>query len=169
MQGFRRTGGCTCRAPTDLFVELLVELGATVEEAEKAESGLRFWTWSDTSNMSEANARNLTALLQWRLELNDAELKELVLRLPALLFYDVEKDLLPRLEALQNSRLKLSDAELKQVVMLQPLVLSWSVEKTILPSPKPDLSPGVGIAWLLRQTLASSSSAVSKPNFASKQ
>jgi hypothetical protein len=105
-----------------------------VEEAEKAESGLRFWTWSDTSNMSEANARNLVVLLQWRLELNDAELKELVLRLPALLFYDVEKDLLPRLEALQNSRLKLSDAELKQVVMLQPLVLSWSVEKTILPS-----------------------------------
>ena len=33
---------------------------------------------------------------------------------------------------------------------------------------EPDLGPGVGIACLLRQTLESSFSAVSKPNFASK-
>ena len=72
------------------------------------------------------------AALQSRLGLSDAELKKVVLRLPAVLGFSVEANVLPSLAALQ-SRLGLSEAELKKVVLLQPAVLSLSVEANVLP------------------------------------
>ena len=63
-----------------------------------------------------------------------------MLRLPAVLGYSVEENVLPSLAALQ-SRLGLSEAELKKVVLMIPTVLSLSIENLL---PKID--------WLQRET-----------------
>ena len=66
------------------------------------------------------------------LGLSDAEFKKVVIRLPSVLGYSVEANVLPSLAALQ-SRLGLSDAELIKVVLRTPPVLGLSVEVNVLP------------------------------------
>ena len=84
-------------------------LGCTAQEATKAEGAL-------LPNIAESMTRTqidcVCDWLQSSLDLSDAELKKVVLRLPAVLSYSVETNLAPRLDWLQN-RLDLDAAQLK--------------------------------------------------------
>ena len=57
----------------------------------------------------------------------------MVLRLPTVLGYSIEANVLPSLAALQE-RLGLSEAELRKVVLRLPAVLGYSIEGNVLPS-----------------------------------
>ena len=123
----RRSGGCTCGVTADLLVQ---ELGATLEQAEKAEAKL---FPPIRANRTEDKVRNTFRALQERLGLSDAELKKVVLGTPPVLGMSIGANVLPSLAALQE-RLGLSDAELKKVVLRLPPVLGMSVEANVLPT-----------------------------------
>jgi len=116
---FRRGGAPRCSAAADLCVEL----GATAEQAAKAEGQLL----PSIANALEPDIiQQRCDLLQQQLGLSKAELLKVVLRLPAVLSYSVEVRE-KKLKALQQ-RLGLSDTELKTVVLRLPAVLGYNVE-----------------------------------------
>ena len=65
----------------------------------------------------------------------------------------------------QNTAMTQTDSAYNTSDISYGELVTWCHEQCT----EPDLSPGVGIACLLRQTLESSFSTVSKPNFASKK
>ena len=79
----RRHGGCACGATAEVLVE---RLGATSAEAEKAEARLLPNVRAD---MTAPRANAACRALQSRLGLSEAELKKVVLGLPAVLSYSV--------------------------------------------------------------------------------
>ena len=125
-QQWRRHGDCRCGACADICIE---RLGATTQEAEKAEAKLMP---STASSLSHSQGISMCNALQSRLGLSEAELKKVVLGSPPLLGLNVEANVLPSLAALQ-SRLGLSEAELKKVVLGLPSVLGYSMEANVLP------------------------------------
>ena len=73
--------------------------------------------------------------LQWlqaRLELDAAQLRKMVLKLPSLLGY-IEDNLAPKLDWLQT-RLDLDDAQLRKMVLQIPAVLGCSIEDNLTPT-----------------------------------
>ena len=74
---------------------------------------------------------SLTAL-QSRLGLNEAELRKVVLRLPAVLGYSFEANVLPKLDFMQRE-LRLSDETLRERVVCNPVILGYSLEGRLRP------------------------------------
>jgi len=72
-------------------------------------------------------------LIKGKLDLSDTELRKVVSRLPAMMGYSYENEIVPKLDALQQGKLNLSDAELKKVVLRLPPVMGYSYEENILP------------------------------------
>ena len=121
-----RHGGISCGAAADLCVE---RFGATEAEAAKAEGRL---LPSTIKYLNSTLATERCDDLQQRLDLSEAELKRVVLRLPSVLGYSFA-NLEPKLAALQQ-RLGLSEAELKKVVLGRPTTLGNSFEESLEPS-----------------------------------
>ena len=72
------------------------------------------------------------AALQSRLGLSEAELKKVVLRLPPVLSYSFEANLLPKIDWLQRET-NLSDDELRHKLVSQPAMLSYSLRDRLQP------------------------------------
>ena len=116
----RRCAEAWCGAAcADFFVGWL---GATRGEVDKAESRV---LPNIRDSLTESQSQSLCEVLQGWVGLKDAELKQVVLRLPTVLALSNENNVLPSLAALQ-ARLGLSDAELNKVVQRRPSVLGCS-------------------------------------------
>ena len=72
------------------------------------------------------------AALSSRLGLKPDELKRVVLHLPAILGYDYERNIEPKLTFLQQ-RLQLTKWELRKIVVTTPAVLSYSIDQNLAP------------------------------------
>ena len=115
----RRCAEAWCGACADFFVGWL---GATRGEVDKAESRV---LPNIRDSLTESQSQSLCEVLQGRVGLRDAELKQVVLRSPSVLSLSNDDNVLPSLAALQ-ARLGLSDAELNKVVQRRPSVLGCS-------------------------------------------
>ena len=124
--GSRPSGAVVCRgAAYDYCVQAL---GCTAAEASKVEGKL---IPSSAKSLTRAQADERCSWLQSSLDLSDAELKKVVMRLPSLLSYKVEANV-PKLDWLQK-RLDLDDAGLRKVVLGLPPLLGLSVEDNMAP------------------------------------
>ena len=101
--------------------------GCGAEEAAKFEKG------NSGRASSVDRATDSCDKLQQRLDLSEAELKKIVLKLPSVLGYSYEANLGPSIAALQE-RLDLSEAELKKIVLRVPPLLGLSYEANLEPS-----------------------------------
>jgi hypothetical protein len=125
--GARPPCAVVCRgAAYDYCVQAL---GCTAAEATKAEGRL-FPHMAE--RMTRAQAEERCGWLRSRLDLSDAELKKVMMRLPQVLGLSVEATLEPKLDWLQD-RLDLDAAQLKKMVLRLPAVLSYSVEDNFSP------------------------------------
>ncbi len=70
--------------------------------------------------------------LQTRLDLDDAGLRIMVLRIPTVLGYSVEDNVAPKLDWLQT-RFDLDDVQLRKMVLTLPSLLGYSVEDNVAP------------------------------------
>ena len=70
--------------------------------------------------------------LQTRFDLDDVQLRKMVLTLPSLFNYSVEDNLAPKLDWMQT-RLDLNDSGLRTLVLLFPPLLGCSLEDNIAP------------------------------------
>ena len=105
------------------------QLGATPAEAEKAESKLLPHM---QESMTRARASGVCDPLQERLDLSEAELKKIVLGLPAVLSYSMERNVLPKLDFLQRE-LGLSDVALRERILISPVMIGYSLEARLQP------------------------------------
>ena len=124
---FRRCAEAQCGACADFCVGWL---GASRGHAEKAESKL---LPNVRDELIESQMQCMCEVMQARLGLSEAELRKVVLRLPQVLGYSIEGNILPSLTALQ-ARLGLSEAELRTVVLRLPAVLGYSMDDNVLPT-----------------------------------
>ena len=80
----------------------------------------------------EANMEPKLDWLQTRLDLDEAQLRKMVLTLPALLSYSVETNMAPKLAYLERET-GLSRSELRDRVLRFPQFMSYSLEKRYRP------------------------------------
>jgi len=101
--------------------------GCSAEEAAKFDK-------KNAGRASSAErAKDSCDKLQQRLDVSEAELKKIVLKLPSVLSLSYKANIEPKLALLQR-RLDLSDAELKKIVLGRPSVLGNSYDENLEPS-----------------------------------
>ena len=123
----RPSGAVVCRGGVaDYCVQ---SLGCTAAEASKVEGKL---LPNIAESTTRAQADQLCSWLQSSLDLSDAELKKVVMKLPSVLSLSVEDNLAPTLEWLQT-RLELDEAQLGKVVLTSPPLLGLSIEDNLAP------------------------------------
>jgi hypothetical protein len=115
-----------CTSSSELVHHLSRRLGCSVLEAQRAEARL------GGRNIIPHRCGLVCDGLKQRLDLDDTELKKIVLARPTVLGLRFDDRVSPALDALQR-RLGLSDAELRKVVVRLPTVLGYSVEANLAP------------------------------------
>jgi len=121
-----RLEGVRCGATADICEQ---RFGCTSEEAQRVEKKLPTSN-RNTVDFDRKNGR--CDALQARLGLSEAELRKVVVRLPAVLGCSYEANVEPSLAKLQ-ARLGLSEAELRKVVVTLPSVLGYNYEANLAP------------------------------------
>ena len=105
-------------------------LGCTMADASKVERSLM----ADMAKyMTYAKAEEKCVWLQSRLDLDEGQLRKIIIRQPAVLGSSVEVNMAPKLDWLQTC-LDLNEAQLKKMVMTLPQLLGLSVEDNLAPT-----------------------------------